>query len=564
MAEAPRGLGGPLAVAVKTGRAWRVITDDLSGLRMRNTAPGGYASVQLSLANGARLPLSRDPDELDYYGRVFAFDTRTGEVCGEGRIEDLGRSSDADGQTWDVTAIGPSAHAEDVTKPYIVLDRMNTAFKPSAINLQYASWMQTNDEQDPGQGLRVYVPQGTTVPPTTKVGDVIYQMIGAAGQTIARVVVDVTIGFTDAGWRAEIITKSSPTGTAHLAGSFVGPGSGTPPFQTTVVCALDTDGGGAIVTGDSYVTFRADHISGAANTIPDTLCWMEFDNWYIKAVRQLKDGTTKTSGYSGATLTSDTIVEDILPKFLPQYDGATAVVTAGGYDLDQFAYYDGVTAKKILDDLMTFEPALYWAAWESNAAGKNRFEWVPWPTQVAYEADLMFEDFQAPSTAADLYDKVLVRYLATSGTIKTVTRTQTVPQLTAAGLSRQGWIDLGDEVGSTANATRAGDQFLAERKYPANAGSITISRPLVNLLTGLVEWPHQIKSGRLIRVRGIDPNTDSLNPGGTARDGVTVFKIKSAEWDAETGSVQCELDTYSRSVATALADFARRPRVRRR
>lgn len=564
MAEAPRALQGPLSVAVKTGRAWRIVTDDLTGLRIRNTAPGGYASIQMKLANGARLPLSRDPDELDYYGRVYVFDTRTGEVVCEGRIEDLGRTAGDGGQEWDIVAVGPSAHAEDVTKPYVCIDRMNTAWKPSSINLQFAQWQQTNDESDPGQGMRCYIPEGTDVPANTKVGDVIYQMIGAAGQQIARLVVDVTIGFNDAGWASQVITKSSVTGTPHTAGQFVGPGSGTPPHSTTLVCALDTDGGGSIVTGDKYVTFRATHISGAGILIPDTLCWFQFDNWYVKAVRQFKDGTTKTSGYSGETLTSNKIVEDILPKFLPMYDGTNASITTGGYDINQFAYYDGVTASKMFDDLMLHEPALVWQAWESNTAGLYRFEWKPWDTLVSYEGDILFDQFDAPSTAVDLYDAVTVRYAATSGTIKNVQRTQTVSQLTAAGFSRQGWIDLGDEIGSTENATQAGDEFLAERQFPANAGTVTIGRPLVNLQTGLLEYPWQFKSGRLIRMRGVDPNPDSLNPAGTARDGVTVFKIKSAEYDAEQGTVSLELDTYSRTTARALADFVKQPRVRRR
>jgi hypothetical protein len=91
---------------------------------------------------------------------------------------------------------------------------------------------------------------------------------------------------------------------------------------------------------------------------------------------------------------------------------------------------------------------------------------------VSYEADIALDEFDAPSTAADLYDKVLVRYQTTSGTIKNLQRTQTVPQLTAAGFSREGLLDLGDDVGSTNNATQAGDQFLAEHLYPVNAGTV--------------------------------------------------------------------------------------------
>jgi hypothetical protein len=442
-----------------------------------------------------------------------------------------------------------------------MIDRQNTEFKPSSINLQYAHWQQTNDESDPGQGLRVWVPQGITVPPTTKVGDSIYLPIYLAGQAIARVVVDVTIGFTDAGWRAEVITKTTPTSTLHVAASKVGPGSGTPPFTSTLTAALDTDGG-AITTGDTVVTFRADHISLAANTIPDELCYMEFDNWYIKAVRYLQDGSTKTSGYSGSTITSDAVVADMLVRFLPKFDAANAVLATGGYQIDQFANYDGATPKKYLDDLMTMEPTFYWAAWESGSTGLNRFEWSTWPTTtVSYDADIR-DGFQAPASAADLYNAVRVRYTATSGTIKNLQRTQTVTALTNAGLTREGWIDLGDNIGSTNNATQAGDQWLAERQYPQNAGTLTVASPIADLQLGRMVQPWELKPGKLIRVRGVQPNIDSLNPSG--RNGVTVFRVRSVTFRASTCSAELELDSYSNKTASALADLLRNPKPRRR
>lgn len=547
----------PLSVRLKTTRSDRHVTRDLRDLTFVSTVPGGFAGVQLKLDR----PLQLLPDEIDYYGSLYVYDRRNGQVLCEGRIEDLGRSAGTDGQIWEINAVGPSAHTEDIQRPYIIVDRQNTEWKPSSINLQYAHWQQTNDENDPGQGLRVWVPQGVTVPATTKVGDSIYQNIYLAGQAIARVVVSTcTIGFTDAGWAAQIITKATPTSTLHVADQFVGPGSGTPPFSTTLTGALDTDGG-AIVTGDTVVTFRANHISGAANTIPDDKCWMEFDNWYVKAVRFFQDGTTKTSGYAGSTVTSDAIVADMLARFLPRYDGANAVLTAGLYQIDQFANYDGQTPKKYLDDLMTLEPTNYWAAWESNSAGLNRFEWNTWPMTVSYEADIK-DGFQAPASAADLYNAVRVRYKATSGTIKNIQRTSTVTQLTNAGLTREAWLDLGDNIASTNNATQAGDQFLAEHQYPQNAGTLTVASPIPDIQLGRMVMPWELKPGKLIRVRGVQPNIDSLNPSG--RNGVTVFRVKSVTFRASTCSAELELDSYSTKTASALADLLRNPKPRRR
>jgi hypothetical protein len=547
----------PLAVVLKTSRAWRDVTLDLRDLSFRNTDPGGYANVQLSLASGVRLPLSRDPDEIDYYGRVFVFDTRTGDTVAEGRIEDLGRTAGSDGQVWDLTAVGPSGHTDDVTRPYIAADRLYTQFKESSINQPYARWETTNDEQDPGGGLIATVARGTVVPGATDVADMLYQQIFYAGQKVARLRVEWDIGFTDTAWELQIITKTGPTGTKVVACSQTADPSGG-----SLLGKLTTDGGN-IVNGNNCLTLRARHAGGSANTIPDDLCWFEYNDLSIKTVRYDKDGTEITTGYGGDTVLASDIVRDILPRFLPMYDGTGAVVTTTSYGIDQMAYYDAVTPRKILDDLMVFEPAYTWHAWESNpVTGLWRFEWVARDTVVSYEADIAVDEFDAPSTVADLYDKVRVRYQTTSGNIKNLQRTQTVAQLSAAGFSREGFLDLGSDVGSTNNATQAGDQFLAEHLYPVNAGTVRISRPLVNLQTGLVEQPWELKSGRLIRVRGVDPNIDSLNPAG--RNGTTVFKVKSVDFGASDMTAVLELDTYSRTTAAALAALSRKPEVRRR
>jgi hypothetical protein len=544
----------PLAVRLRTTRADRIVTKDLRDLSFRSVVPGGFANVQFQLDS----PLRLQRDELDYYATVSVVDRRNGQVVCEGRVEDLGRTA-GDGQIWDVAAVGPSAHAEDVTKPYVVIDRQNTQWRPSSINLQYAHWENTNDDSDPGQGLRVSIARGTDVAAGLKVGDSIYQPIYLAGQKVARVRVDCTIGFADAGWAAQVITKVTPTSALHVAADLVGNGS-TFPVSSTLIAALDTDGGN-IVTGDTVVTFRATHISGSGIIIGDDRCWMEFDNWYVKAVRFFKDGTEKTSGYSGETLTSNKIVEDLLPRFLPLYDGANASIATGGYDIDQFAYYDGVAAKKVLEDLMVLEPAFYWAAWEANSAGLNRFEWTTWPTTVQYECDIR-DGFQAPASAVDLFNGVWVRYTSTSGTVKNLERTQAVARLTSAGLTREGFLDLGDNIGSTANAQQAGDQWLAEHAVPPNAGTLTVAHPIPDFVLGRMIQPWEIRPGKLIRVRGVQANVDSLNPAG--RDGSTIFKVKAVTYRTSSASAELELDAYSRTTERALADFVRNPRVRRR
>lgn len=544
----------PLAVRLKTSRADRIITQDLRNLSFRSVAPGGFASIQLSVASN-RLALSQTPDEIDYYGRVYVYDRRNNNVVAEGRIEDLGRTAGNEGQLWDLNAVGPSAHAEDVTRPYIVVDRLNTSWKQSSINKQYANWQTTNDDMDPGGGLRVHIPRGTDLLVSDiDVADMLYQQISYAGMKVARVKVEWDIGFTDTAWVLQVITKTGPSGTKVVAAQQT-----ANPTGGTLTAKLTTDGGN-IVNGNNCVTFRARH-NGVPNVIPDDLCWFEFDDWYIRTILLDQTGAEITTGYSSGTVTADQIVADILGRFLPKYDGAGASIAANSYLIDQFAHYDGVTPKKILEDLMLLEAAFYWAAWESNSAGLHRFEWLQWPTTVAYDADVR-DGYQAPASAVDLFNTVRVRYQHTSGTIRTLQRTQSVAQLTNAGLTREGFVDLGDQIGSTLNATQAGDQFLLNHQYPPNQGTLTIARPITDFTTGRMVMPWEIRPGRLIRVRGVQPNIDSLNPVG--RNGTTVFRIKAVTFDASTGAATLELDSYPLVTATALAQLARKPPIRRR
>ncbi len=136
-----------------------------------------------------------------------------------------------------------------------------------------------------------------------------------------------------------------------------------------------------------------------------------------------------------------------------------------------------------------------------------------------------------------------------------------VAELSAIGLTREEFIDLGDEMGTLNNARTVGDNFLNEHRYPPNAGTLTVSRPILDNDTGRMVMPWEIVPGHLIRVGGVAPRIDSLNP--TARDGVTVFKIISTDYSSGAAAATLELDAFARSVARSLAGLQQR-RLRKR
>jgi hypothetical protein len=129
-----------------------------------------------------------------------------------------------------------------------------------------------------------------------------------------------------------------------------------------------------------------------------------------------------------------------------------------------------------------------------------------------------------------------------------------VQELTDAGLNREAFLDIGSDR-SANDANQAGDVFLSEHKTPPNAGTLTVARPIVDLIGGGMVQPYEIRPGNLIRVRGVLPRVDSLN--AQERDGLTVFRIIGMQYRASSGTAELELDSYPLTIAQALAALKR-------
>lgn len=527
----------PLTVTLVSDRVSRRITSEVRDLSFRSVAPGGFASATVSLHR----PLIMQPVEIAYYGRLKIHDGRTGRIAWEGKLEDPGRSAGSDGEVWDLAAIGPSAHVHDIRTPLIYVDQQLDGWERSVTWSRRGSVTQVTDLDD-GEtpALLLQAPEGNAVPVNYRI-DMLYRHIKVAGQTIARFAATVQNPIGTPNWTNQLVTRLS-------GGTVVDSAT----WATLTPTNLAATVAGTIPVGDNVAHVRVLRNAVAATATEDS--WAEWWDISIAAVRKTASGTDILSGYSTSTVLASQVVSDLLGRLLDQYDGPNAVVTATSYAIDQLAFPDGATAGEILADLMAFfEPAYYWAAWESNSDGLYRFEWVPWPTVVRYEVDLS-AGMRSTGSAASLYNQVKVKWRNARGSILVTTRTQAVPELDDHGITRSGWIDLGEDLGATtAQAEDVGDEWLSDRRTPANAGSLTVAKPIVDLVTGMLTWPWEIRPGHLIRVRGIQPRVDSLN--ATGRDGVSVFRIASVEFSASDGCATLELDSYAPSVARAIANL---------
>lgn len=524
-------LNVPLQVLAVTSRGAFRITKDVRDVWFRSTSPGGFASVSISLDR----PLKIAPDDLMYFGRLVIADGRTGEVVCEGRIEDLGRGSGTDGEVWEVTAMGPAAHVNDRTLPLIYIDRSIDRWVRSPASKQYVE-TNVNSEVEASPGFRIQLFRASVVP-TGDHGGWEYRAIRDASQKLALLGYEYDMGVTATDHRLRTyVDGGGTTQIVDLGFNIAG---------STLARVVITD----FVNGRNLIRVAYTRNTSSI-TIADDVTWLMIANPYVRAILYSASGTERTTGYTGAAyVTASEVVNDLLGRVLTQFDGASASVASTSYQIQQLAYPDGVAPRKVLEDLLLLEPSYTWHAWERQANGKYRFEWVAWPSTVRYEADVK-DGFDSPGSASGVYDRVTVRYLDNTKAVKTTTRTQAVTELTSAGIVRQGFVDLGDEVGSATDADRAGDKWLVEHSTPPNSGRLTVARPIMDFQTGRVVQPWEIKPGNLIRVRGVLPRVDALN---STRDGVTIFRIVSVEYRAQDAAAVLELDSYSRSVTQGLA-----------
>jgi hypothetical protein len=528
-------LNVPLAVRLVTSLTDRHVSTDVRSLQFRSVVPGGYAACELQLDR----PMTLQPDELALYGDVYVYDGRTGDVVWQGRMEDPGRGAGGQGEVWAIRAVGPAAHARDGAVKLLYVDKALGRWHLMGYSCANANADGFEDQQmadaSDAPGARFRALRGTVLATSDSFGRH-YRELNEAGQDLARLSYDWDAGQTSAWMDIESVARTGIAGGGDVAKTSTFNIAGG-----SHVAVVGTD----FTAGRDVAEIRIQYTGGGGTIATDT-CWGLFSNIVVMARRYTKAGVLVTS-YTADTVTADEIVADLLGRLLDQYDGDNAVIAACTFDIEQLAYPDGATPAEVLADLVRLEPDFYWAAWSGKPA---RFEWSTWPTAVGYEATTK-EGFDSPGSAADLFNAVSVRWTDVDGRLRTTVRTSTVIALDDAGLTRTARVDLGDEVGTLADAQQAGDEFLAQHGAPPNAGTLRVSSPILSIADNRMVDPWEIIPGRLIRVRDVVPRVDALNP--TARDAVTVFRVVAVTYDAATNTATLELDSSPRTVEQMLS-----------
>jgi hypothetical protein len=536
-------LAVPLQVLIGERAITAELLDDIS---YGNAAPGGYTTASVKLSRPIHLP---NP-QLEAYQPVTIIDTRSGEQVWWGRLEAPGRSSE---EVWSLGAVGGSSHTRDEFAPVVYNDSRGSSFVRREEKVMPNSTFGAGTE-GASTPLVFTWPDGTVLPASGRTV-AFYPLLRDTGQHLGGLHTQFTGGRTLSTILQQIVGRDGPAGDANLA-------------SVAISTSLQTL---AARLGTEFATLHAGaelrlFWNGAAGTaiVGDTT-WTECVGTRVLGTRLSRLGVelTAAANYTSPVIPVASIVEDLLGRYLPEYDRAGARVdTSSPVTVSQMAYEDGTTAAQILDDLMGLAPTHFWAAWGNNSGLGPTFEWTPWPLEVALPGlDTRRDGFDSPGSAADLYNQVTVRYKDPNGNTRTLLRTASVPALDAAGLTRCGSLDLGSQVGDVLQAATAGDAFLAAHKYPSNSGTIKVSRPVVDMSSGRTLYPHQLRAGVLCRVGNLQPQADALNP---VPDGSTTFRVSAVGYSAKANTATLTLDSYERTLARSLAKLGKATSLQRR
>jgi hypothetical protein len=533
-------LAVPLAVRLTSDTADVLLVAEVKDLTFRSVANGGFANATVTLDR----PLNVAAPEIEQYGRMYIYDTRTGDTVWEGRLEDPGRQSNQEGRFWQVTAVGPSAHAKDESFPYVPIGTTLNDWEKFGGSTNSSSVTATTDANDV-DGIKVQFSGGIAVASPAYVSARLLTVLNA-GASLASISTTAVGGGT--GQWTEDVYAYGPSG-AQLIDSVA---------LTTSPTSFRGEVGIDFSSGQTTPHFRMDR-TGASAT-PDDNAFTFFYNVVIRTTLVTEENVPVAS-YPDDFVTTTELVQDLIGAHTTEYDGLDAFIQDVADQITQFWYPDGTTVFDALNDIIKLNGAFYWAAWETiPRSGKWRFEFRAWPTTVRYEAG-PDDGFTSPGSATDLYNEVSVHWTDAKGRDRTTVRTLANDALTRAGLTRSARIDLGQENGTTASAQAAGDAFLEEHAVPSQSGRLTVARAILDFDRGMQVDPWMIRPGGLMRVRDIAPQANALNPGG--RDGNTVFRIKAVEYRASDNSAQLELDTDSITTSRAIAALSARTSGRR-
>lgn len=532
----------PLAVRVKNARYDGMLTGYLhGGVKFNKADPGGFIAASFTVDQR----LGFRSDLIQPYSRVSLYNKRNGDTVFEGDVSHPGRSVTTDGSLLEVQVEGGVARLSDWSGPRVYCDSDLTAWERNVATSHSAASVDVGtDRGGSGKDSLFLGLSSETHVETNYRCEAIYRRIAEAGQDLGRINYSWGAGL-GTGWLLRLLA-SAPSVVARSA-------------------TVNTTGAGisAAYVGPSW-TAGADSaflqfiwMGGSSNTGPTDVTWASVMDLTVVAYLWLKDGTRRAGVDTDDSVKATHVIEDLLgdPEILAStFDGPNAQLDVGGdVDILHLVFPDGVNPMGVLDELMKFEPSCTYMVGPSNRLNdKYTLTWMSRTDDVRYEFITWTDEYSTGAQPVDQYDQVITRWKTPIGNLRFTTATQSIPEMTAVGRHRRFFQDLGDVTGNTTNAANANGTVLNDHRFPQNGGSVTVSRQVVDLYTGRRVQPFEIEPGYLCRIVGINPSRDALN--NNPRNGSTLCRIVTTDYDADSHSVNIGLDSEPWSLYRAIAN----------
>lgn len=493
-------LNAPLSVRLSDGTTDRHVTKYASALSFTKAASGGHMSCQFHL----NLPRNTF-DDLGPQDKCWIYDDRTADtVFGAAYLENATPNDGPAGQAFDIKAFGGMALASDESRPLIYITQELGDFEKALDSIKAGNTESgdlADDSGDPiGYGLKVQFPTGTLAPTGSVVSAGNYSM-ERAGMTLGAVHSVLVGGKSDANWAQELVHTGGTIATSTLT---AGPAS----------LDLYVGGGGGsdlIPPGTDRFAFRLRR-SGLSTNVADDDTWLLMSGLYVLGRRMDRYGDLLTGAAEmGAVLyvLASDVVEDLLGRVLTFCDPATATVDTTTFGIDQLAYLDGAKAETVLTGLADFEPDHWWGIGGSGDNGLHQFWFREWATEPRYVVSVE-DGWQQTGSDSDLCNEVQVSWTDAAGQKQTRIVTAAELGLVGVGLpvdalgsrvKQADPITLPDGRGSEANALQIGAAVLRDKINPPLAGTVTIRRPIMDLLTGNEAMPWELEPGWPVMVQ---------------------------------------------------------------
>lgn len=505
------GLKGALTVRINDGQSDRMVTRYCRGLKFTKVAPGGHKSISVHM----NLPRNTFND-LGPEDRIYVYDARTMRTIIEGYLENPTPDDGPDGQSYDLSAVGGMALANDETRGLIYVDKMLDGWSEIHYGGSAHPDSTAGPYTDPDSGingLRAQLPRGTVLA-TNSTAAADYRPIDRAGMQVAGVRIVTQSAKVDANYRTQFYDFTGSTNIGDIS-------------QMSTVSFDQTQWiGVSIVAGATKFLLQLNR-TGAPGNVADDTTWTLFTGISVLGRRMDRNGTLLTTaaahGSTALSVLASQVVEDLLGRLLTFCDPVTAQVDASAFAITQLAYPDGVKAAGLLNDLAVFEPDFVWEILETLDNGKHRFNFRAWPTtlDVATKAGLtnpvparyevsVRDGWRQSGSDVDLCNRILVSWTDPTGATQVTPVTAASLGLTGIGLPIDALgsrvkdadpITLPPEKSSLDIALRIGGQILTDKINPPKAGTVLVRRPIVDQVTGYPVAPWEIEPGYLCRIR---------------------------------------------------------------